>query len=30
MRERTSNGIRFMGVNEFFHSRIAANAVEVS
>jgi len=30
MRERTSDGTRFMGTNEFLHSRIVANAVEVS
>jgi len=30
MRERTSNGTRLMGTNEFLHSRIVANAVAVS
>ena len=30
MRERISTGTRLMGAKEFLHSRMAANAVEVS
>ena len=30
MRERTSNGTRFMGTNEFFHSRMVDKAVNTS
>ena len=29
MRERTSDGMRLMGTNEFLHSRMVANAIEV-
>ena len=29
MREKTSNGTRLMWVNEFLHSRVVANAVEI-
>ena len=30
MRERTSNGMQFVGTNEFLHSRMVANAVDAS
>ena len=30
MRETISNGRRFMGMNEFLHSRIVANVAETS
>ena len=30
MRDRISSERRFMGVNEFFHSRAVNNAVEMS